>query len=99
MIKTRNNSSFGVVLLLGILLSFSFFHQINDSVSAIKYTTENNLTTDILAEDCEIFEEEQMTIKTHLSCFFETIIQPVCFEPTSPFSIFHFTIWQPPKIC
>jgi hypothetical protein len=50
MIKTRNNSSFGVVLLLGILLSFSFFHQINDSVSAIKYTTENNLTTDILAE-------------------------------------------------
>lgn len=91
------NIVFGILLLMGIVLSYSFHFHSSTIFSNVELVSEMNKTSNVLNEHAETHEDEQFDNTSDVYIYPGIKIQPVlnrinCLL-TSPFS----AIWQPPK--
>ncbi len=94
----QKNIVYGLVLLLGMLLTYNvYFQYINTSLS-IGIAAENNLTSTCFGSDSEILSEDQIICSMEFLSAGKKNEDNSHFLSTSRLSRPFFAFWQPPKL-
>jgi len=95
---TRKNIVFSIVLLMGILLSYSIYLQQSKISISIELSSENNSTSNCFNPDSETDEEDLITSKREIPT--AVGVKNKLTKHTVSCQLYRpsFTIWQPPKI-
>ncbi len=88
-----------VLLLIGIVLSYSCYFQHNIFSDTIVLTSENNLKSNLVNYNAEILEDDQIIKKVDNPSVFLVISQIIILQTTGQLSLPSFRVWQPPRFC
>ena len=94
---SKKNIVFGIVFLLSIVLSYTYYSHYNEISFSVELTSENNLKSDSVFSDSISHEDHFANTQSTFIFSRNNIQKNVCFKPLLVIQP-SFSIWQPPKI-